>query len=215
MIKHIFFDFNGTLINDIDLCIELLNDLLKGQNKKPVSKEKYKEIFTFPIKEYYLRAGVDFNIESYESLAIKFIECYQPRSLQCGLFDGVVDTLKYLKQKGIHQYILSASERNNLLEQCKYYQIDNLFDAILGIDDIHASSKVEVAINFMKMTGINPSEAVFIGDTLHDFEVANAMGVMCILVSCGHQSINVLKKSNVKIISDVSVIRSNFDELFD
>lgn len=33
-IKYIFFDFNGTLLNDVDLCLELLNGLLRGQNKK-------------------------------------------------------------------------------------------------------------------------------------------------------------------------------------
>ena len=42
MIKYVFFDFNGTIIDDVDLCLELLNKILKGQNKKIVNMEEYK-----------------------------------------------------------------------------------------------------------------------------------------------------------------------------
>ena len=206
MIKNIFFDFNGTIIDDLDLCLELLNKFLNGQGKESITKERYKEIFTFPIKNYYTAAGIDFNIESYESLAIKFIEEYQPRSMSCGLFKEVVPTLKKLKEKGLHLYILSASEKHNLYEQCQNYGIVDYFDAILGIDDIHAKSKVQIAKKYINENNINKAETIFIGDTLHDVEVAKEVGCEARLVSCGHQAISVLKKANVKIYSDISSI---------
>ena len=51
---------------------------------------------------------------------------------------------------------------------------------------------------------INGDEVLFIGDTLHDLEVSNAMGAKCVLVSCGHQSIDVLSKGNVPILNNVN-----------
>lgn len=201
MIKHIFFDFNGTLINDVDLCLELLNNLLSEQKKPSVDINKYKEIFTFPIKDYYIAAGIDLQMNSFEDLSIKFINEYQPRSLECGLFSDVIPTIKKLKAESIHTYILSASEKNNLVEQCKFYNLLPLFDEILGIDNIHAGGKVSLALDFMKKTNINPNEALLIGDTIHDYEVARAIGAECRLVSTGHQSVNVLKKANAKIYS--------------
>ena len=42
MVKHVFLDFNGTLLDDLDLCLELLNWMLKDQNKPLVEKNKYK-----------------------------------------------------------------------------------------------------------------------------------------------------------------------------
>ena len=64
-----------------------------------VDIDGYKKIFTFPIIKYYEAAGIDFSIESFESLAIKFINEYQPRSLECGLYPGIKDTIKYFKDK--------------------------------------------------------------------------------------------------------------------
>ncbi len=204
MIKHIFFDFNGTLIDDVDLCLELLNKLLKEQNKPLVDINRYKNIFTFPIIKYYEAAGIDFSIESFDSLAVKFINDYQPKSLECGLYSCVIDTLKKLSDKNINLYILSASEINKLLGQWKHYKIDKYFTKILGIDNIHAGSKVDIAKAYIKESNINVDEAIFIGDTLHDYEVAEAMGVSARLVSCGHQSIEVLKAAGVKIYKDIS-----------
>ena len=207
MEKHIFFDFNGTIINDVDLCLDLLNQILNKQNKKTLSMEEYKNVFTFPIRDYYIAAGVDFNIESYESLAKWFIKVYQPASMECGLFEGIVDTFKFLKDKGYKLYILSASEKNNLLEQCQNYDVDKYFEAILGIDNIHAASKVNIAIDYMKEHNIDGKDILFIGDTLHDLEVANAMGAKCKLVSCGHQSKEVLSKGNVEILESINDLK--------
>lgn len=206
MIKHIFFDFNGTIIDDLDLCLELLNKLLRGQNKRELTKEEYKLVFKFPIKQYYIDAGIDFNIESFDSLSVKFINEYQPRSMTCGLFDGVVETVAKLRDMGIHTYILSASEQNNLLEQTNNYGITSLFEAVLGISNIQAASKVDIALKYMKDNSLNKDEVLFIGDTLHDYEVAKAMGVKCVLVSCGHQAESILKTANVDVIPTISHI---------
>lgn len=206
MYKDIFLDFNGTIINDLDLCVELLNVFLKEQGKRELSVDEYKHVFKFPIRQYYMDAGIDFNIESYESLAIRFIRAYQPRSMKCGLFPHIVDTVKKLKEMGIRVYILSASEQNNLLEQTDTYGITKYFDAVLGINNIHAASKVDIALDFMKKSGINAKDTLFVGDTLHDYEVSKAMGVDCALVSCGHQSRRILEKANVSVISTISDI---------
>ena len=55
--------------------------------------------------------------------------------------------------------------------------------------------------------GIKGKDVLFIGDTLHDLEVANAMGAECMLVSCGHQSYEVLSKGNVKIIETINDLK--------
>ena len=48
-------------------------------------------------------------------------------------------------------------------------------------------------MNYLKEHNINPSDVTFIGDTTHDYEVGSLCGAKSILVSKGHQSVNVLK----------------------
>lgn len=213
MIKNVFLDFNGTLIDDIDLCLMLLNKVLKEQNKPEVSLERYKEIFTFPIKRYYELAGIDFEIESYDSLSIKFINGYQKASLSCNLFDGVTDTIKYLKSHGINVYILSASEKNNLKEQCDHFGLTPLVDDVLGLDNIHAASKVSLAVDYINEHKMKKEETIFVGDTLHDEEVAKAVGVKSILIPNGHQAKNILESGTSLIFDDFKDLKKlvNFD----
>lgn len=202
-IKYLFFDFNGTLIDDVRLCLDLLNEMLRNQNKKELTVEEYKNVFCFPIEEYYKKAGIDFSIESFQSLSIKFIQKYQPMSMECGLFPNTIEALCKLKELGYKLVILSASEKNNLLEQCNHYKLTELFDDILGIDNIHARSKVNIAIDYCKNNNINGEEILFIGDTLHDYEVALMLGCNSYLLSCGHQSKEVLSKANTLILDNI------------
>ena len=214
MIKHVFFDFNGTLLDDVNLCLDLLNYLLKGQNKETKDIETYKNIFTFPIINYYVTAGLDFKIESFESLAHKFMDKYLKMYVDCKLYPGVFETLDFLKKKGIKIYMLSASKQDILNSQCDYFGLTKYFDEILGTKDIYAKTKEDVANNFMAKCAINEDEAIFIGDTLHDAEVAKIMRVRCYLVSCGHQSKEVLAKSNAIIVDDINVLRDDYNEIF-
>ena len=213
MIKNVFLDFNGTLIDDVDLCLDLLNKILSEQGSAEVSLEKYREIFTFPIIKYYELAGVDFEKESYESLAIKFINNYQKASLNCKLYDGVIDTIKFLRDKGVNVYILSASEKNNLKEQCDHFKLTPIVCDVLGIDNIHAASKVNLAKDYIKSHNINLNETIFVGDTLHDDEVAKSVGVKSILIPNGHQAKSVLLKSDAIIIDDFKDLMYQYDKL--
>ena len=168
-IKYLFIDFNGTLLDDRQLCLDLLNEFLEEQHKKTLDMDSYKDIFGFPIREYYLKAGLTFENESYEDMAIRFIDQYKRLSLNCTLYDDVVDTLRYLKDRDVKLILLSASEINNLISQTNYYKITDYFDDILGTSDIYANSKEEIGIDYIKKNNIDLDECLFVGDTTHDF----------------------------------------------
>lgn len=66
MIKHIIWDWNGTLLDDVGLSLEAINIVLARYNLPPLRKERYLEIFTFPVIEYYRELG--FNFEDRKSV---------------------------------------------------------------------------------------------------------------------------------------------------
>ena len=113
-----------------------------------------------------------------------------------------------LKQQGNRCVILSASRQSNLLNQTDYYQCTQWFDDVVGIDDIYAASKIEKAKNWIKNHCDENEELVFIGDTLHDKETAEAIGARCILVASGHQSRERLLKANVLVVDRLEELYS-------
>lgn len=186
----IFFDFNGTILDDLDLTFEILNKMLQEEGLPTVTKERYLDIFGFPIKDYYIKAGFDFNKKPFDVLAKRFIEEYQPRSMHLKLHDYLVESIMDLRQSGFKIICLSASEINNLKEQLKNYKIEHLFDDILGTSDVHAKSKVDIAKNYVKLNNLDVNHIIMIGDTDHDLEVAKSIGSEAILYSKGHQNHN-------------------------
>ncbi len=184
----IFWDFNGTILDDLQLSFDLLNTALIEEGFPPITLKRYKEIFTFPIKDYYRAAGFDFVKTSYEDLAVRFIQRYQPASLKLNLHEGLVDAVKLMRKKGHQNIVLSASRTPNLIEQLKHYQINQLFDDILGIDDIYATSKVDIAKKYVEKHRLSPENIVIIGDTLHDAEVASSLNCDIIIYTGGHQA---------------------------
>ena len=203
---YIFFDFNGTLVDDVDLCLDLLNQMLVFCNHKPVDKKKYLDIFTFPVKEYYIKAGFDCSVDSWDDLASFFVKEYSRLNINCKLFHDVKETLFRLKSEGKHLFVLSASEKSMLLDQLEKYGILEYFDEVLGKDNYYAEGKEILGINFMKKHNLDRSKCVFVGDTLHDEETSRAMGIKCYLVSRGHQSKEVLNTSNSRVFSSFEEI---------
>lgn len=198
---HIIWDFNGTILNDLEPCIDVLNVMLKNRGLCPCSKERYKEIFGFPIKQYYEIAGFDFTKEDYGVLADEWAALYLEKSQNSTLCDGVSEALEFFNTKGVPQIILSATEQNMLNAQLSALGIAHYFKETLALSNLYAFSKVELGKSWVER--VKPEKALFIGDTLHDFETASAMGVDCVLIASGHQSEKRLQAAGAPVFNTV------------
>ncbi|MBO5883248.1 MAG: HAD hydrolase-like protein [Clostridia bacterium] len=201
-IKYCIWDFNGTLLDDVEIGIISVNQLLQERDLPTLScKEDYYKVFGFPIIDYYRRLGFDFEKEPYEKIAPLWVALYLENVKRAGLFSDVEETLKKIKRCGIRQIIISATEQNMLNEQLKSLGIDGFFDDALGLDNIHAGSKLDIAKEWRKK---HCGKAIFIGDTDHDAETAKLLGAECYLVARGHQSREYLEEhTDAKIFDDL------------
>lgn len=205
--KTIIWDFNGTILDDADVCLKAENEMLRRRNmNRVVSKEEYLELFEFPVINYYKKIGFSFEDETFEDVSVEFIELYNKYSNEYKLMDNFLDKIKESIKLGNRNVILSASKLDNLMQQCNELKITSYFDEILGISNIYAHSKVDMAKEWMNSNNINPEDCLFIGDSAHDFDVAMAMGVKCNLVCKGHQSKNQLLKVTNNVFNDISEV---------
>lgn len=199
----ILWDFNGTILSDMEIGIESVNVLLLERGKKPLSGiDEYRTVFGFPIYEYYERIGFDFSVEPYDVVAPLWVAEYMKRMPQSKIFDDVFSVSENLRAAGLRQTILSASDLDMLRGQLEYFGISELFDGVLGLDNIKAESKVGIAMGWKRE---NPdSVSLIIGDTVHDAQVARECGFDCILVARGHQAKDTLVQTGYPVVDTLS-----------
>lgn len=211
---YCIWDFNGTIFDDVGASISAVNTLLSERGLKTLdSKDKYQEVFDFPIIDYYRRIGFDFDKEPYEVIAPLWVDLYLENSKKSGLFGDVISSLDFFEARGIKQSVLSASEKNMLTGQLRELGIYDRFEEIMGIDNIYAESKIALAKDWKQRH--EGERALFIGDTTHDYETAEVLGADCYLISAGHQPEYKLRAAgeNVKIFPSLSALVEYLKEI--
>jgi phosphoglycolate phosphatase len=198
--SHIIWDWNGTLLDDAWLCVDVMNGMLKERNLPLKTLAEYKELFDFPVKDYYAKLGFDFDKEPFDVVGMDFIVRYNRRQGETILHPEVPGVLAAFSAHGFSQNILSAREQNELLSETKSLGVFKYFDHIRGLDDHYAHGKTDVGLLLMKEIGVAREKMLFIGDTRHDAEVAAEIGIDCILVPNGHHSEERLSQLGVPMI---------------
>ncbi len=204
--KLLIWDFNGTILDDADLCLAIENEMLAERGMPTITKEWYLNHFSFPIRTYYEMMGYTFETESYERVSEFFMERYNARFDACPLREGVLDTLKAFRNAGIPQTLLSVTQQEDLRRQAARLGVAPFFTELLGQVDIMGHSKVERAREYITRIGVDPLDALFIGDTDHDAEAAHAVGCPCALLTNGHQSEAVLSRCGVPIYESAKAL---------
>ena len=199
--QHIVWDWNGTLLDDLWLCIDSINSVLSSRNMKLVNKKSYRSIFTFPVIKYYEILGFDFKNESFPIPG--FLNYYNNYFEKCRLHLDAQLVLEKNKNNGLSQSVLSAGKQDSLLEWVKYHNIDYYFNDLIGIENDKAEGKTEAGINWISKSKISKNKILMVGDTIHDSEVAERLGIDCVLVSIGHVNKSRLLKTGRKVFDSL------------
>ena len=210
-IEHVIWDYNGTMLDDVDLCVDVINLVMSKRNLKPITKLQYQEAFDFPVKDYYERVGFDFTKESFEIVGTEFIEEYNKLHNKYKLHDFTEQTLKVLAGKRIGQSVLSARLKESLEKELVYFGIDRYFENIFGLDDHYADGKFEIGKKLVEKLDVNPDHILFIGDTLHDMEIARRLGCRELLISGGHHTFDKLSRHTGNVINSVHDLYLSLD----
>src|SRR5471030_2724284 len=114
--RHVIWDWNGTLMDDAWLCVEILNGLMHEANLRPLTVEEYRADFSFPVVKFYERRGFDFKTHSFDKISQRYISDYNRRRFECKLQPGTVAALTRLREVGLEQSVLSAYHETTLRE---------------------------------------------------------------------------------------------------
>ena len=192
--RHIIWDWNGTLVNDAPQTLHIVNELLEEQGLNTITLEEYRDRFSHPVSDFYKGLGFDFNTFPFDELCVQFNDKYGKRLPHLSLHEDVQEVASRIAQGLWTQSILSAAPENTLQDNVKTFGIASYFSNVYGLDDMHAASKVQRGRELIQKVGIPNMETVLIGDTDHDLEVAEALGIELILIARGHQSFERLRE---------------------
>ena len=200
--SYVFWDWNGTIIDDMDCSMAAVNSMLEKRKMQLITREQYYEYIDTPIKRFYEHI-FDLDKITMSEIMLDFNYFYTLHLSDNPLMEGAESVLKELDRAGILQIVLSSSSNDMIMPLAKKTGISRYFRYILGSSDSLVNSKTERAKRFITDNGIEPKNCVIIGDTLHDYDTAEAMGCDCILIPKGHQASKDLIPTGAFIAEDI------------
>lgn len=199
--QYVVWDWNGTLLDDMQAAYDAVSTSLRKRGMFVPDRKFYADNFSFPVREYYKKLGFDFAKDSYEDLAVEFFENYvlQPVALRT----HAKKVLEKFFLNSVKQYILSASEKQMLLDGLRTHKVDVYFTDVIALSSTEADSKIAAGKQYFDKN--RPAgKGVMIGDTEHDAETAKELGLDCILIESGNNSRARLENTGALIIDDLT-----------
>jgi len=186
--KVIIWDFNGTLIDDIDAALASVNDMLGRRNLPLINFEQYASYVDTPIIKFYEHIFDDLYSMDFGEIAIEFNEGYEMHLKDRAVMKNAEDVLGYFNSKSKLQTVISATHIDKVTKRLTEFGLTGYFDKILAHNNLIAEDKTHLAVRYFADKEIKPEDAVVIGDCVADWQMAKTLGCDCVLTTQGHQS---------------------------
>ncbi|HQM85778.1 MAG TPA: HAD-IA family hydrolase [bacterium] len=173
--KAILFDLDGTLINTMEGFADLAAELIERDYNMPFKEGRRNYITTsgIPFKH---QLEVMFPGDTRNSGVQKEFETRkQDVFFNTPLDDDTIFALNGLKKLGIKVIVSSNNYHEFVLKYFNKYN-DFSFDMILGYKDGFAKGKAHI-LHVINEFRITENEMIFVGDSLHDGDVAQELGI--------------------------------------
>ncbi|MGV2187384.1 HAD family hydrolase [Rhizobium rhizogenes] len=204
---HIVFDWNGTIVDDVDLALDCVNRLRIDLGLVAIDLPTYRELFQFPISTFYRELGFDFNKTPFEELVLRYLRHFDLGVADCRICHGFYDLALYLKSRRIPISILSATQQATLERAVHCKEVAPLVENLFGLADHIAANKMERASELDRLIAASSSATILmIGDTDHDHEVASRHGWDFVAIASGHQARSRLEKLNAPVFDDLAML---------
>lgn len=173
--NFIIFDVDGTLIDSAPVYLPALGYALNEHGYTP-SPEQIQTAFGMTGWQGLTYCGVpaeqfDAVLHSWEEEAYRHLE-------HVTVYDGIVDTLRALKEGGNKLGIATSRNRSQYIHGVKPLGLSEFFDAVVCSDDVADPKPApDELFECLKRMGGTAERAIFIGDSPYDMQCARAAGI--------------------------------------
>jgi phosphoglycolate phosphatase-like HAD superfamily hydrolase len=182
--RHLVWDWNGTLLDDLSLIILATNTSLASAGGPAITPDHHRRHFRRPIADYYAQVlGRPVSRDEFERLNRVFHDAYRAALPGCRLTGDAWDAVA---QWSGTQSLLSMWRHRELLPTIDGYGLTGHFTRIDGVpDQEHQDHKGPHLARHLAAQQLDPARVVMIGDTVDDAHAALSVGADCVLYSGG------------------------------
>ena len=210
MIKAVIFDMDGLMIDSERVTFEGYQHILSKKGKT-ITEDFYITLLGKPIKGIFQRFydvyGNDFPIESVITDVHQYMaERFETEGVP--LKTGLVELLKYCREKGYRTIVATSSNRNRVDTILKSADIEQYFDdSICGDEVTKGKPDPEVFLKSCMKLGVNTDEAVVLEDSEAGIQASYAAGIKVICVPDMKQPEPEYAQKTFMIVTDLNKVK--------
>lgn len=195
--RVLVFDWDGTLMNSIASIVECTEATLDELNLPPAGGEVIRAAIGLGLREIVERFAPDCDDATYRLIVDTYRRLWFDRySRQPRLFCDVADTLEELRERGFLLAVATAKSRRGLDRDLRATALEGVFQATRTADESRNKPHPQMILDILEVLDVQPHQALMIGDTAHDVEMAHSAGAQAVAVGTGsHGRDDLLKAS--------------------
>ena len=203
---HIVWDWNGTLLHDIDVVLEATNASFREIGIPPITLERYRELFCVPIPQFYQRLLGRLPTDAeWEVMDGAFHRHYFALADRALLTEGTPELLASWASAGNTHSLCSLAPHDRLLPWVSRLGIEQHFirvDGSLGGGAVDGKAG-QMARHVAALATVDPGRTVVIGDATDDALAAAHAGVRAVLYTGGSHSRGSLERAGVPVVDSL------------
>ncbi|MDR0432995.1 MAG: HAD family hydrolase [Bifidobacteriaceae bacterium] len=193
MVTHVVWDWNGTLLDDVDLVVQCASAVAARFGVSDLDRDKWRAIARRPMRATYDHlAGRPLTTDEWRSVQHDWMELYAAGFERAGLAPGAIETLNTIRDRGWTQSVVSTTPVDLLTDQIAARGVDGFF---VGVAGTHPSAgagggrpKSAILRSHLAAIAVPAAKVVVIGDNPDDAAAAVHVGARTVLVATGDTS---------------------------
>lgn len=196
-IKAVLLDWNGTVMDDLDVGFQTCNHMLRYYDVPTISKDRFQKTFDVPWFIFYEKNGVSrerINVTKHQK---EFMRVYNSLSKKAKPRKNVRKLFEWFKKNKILIGIISSHLEKSIKKDLKKHDLDEYLDVVIGEKTYEEAGtsrnkKVESALSSLK---VSKNEVIYVGDTIHDVSVGKKEGFLVVGITNGWQSRDIISEA--------------------
>lgn len=181
----IAFDWDGTLYDSTRLIVRCIQAAVIDVGGAKPSENDAAWVIGLGLAEALARAAPDVPKEKYPELGARYRYHYLQHQDDIVLFDGVLQMLDALRERGHRLAVATGKSRRGLNEALRSVALRDRFDASRTADETFGKPHPRMLLELMEELDVSPERTLMIGDTTHDLQLAQNAGCASVGVSYG------------------------------